>query len=75
MINQQQPQVDLTQTTGVKCECGNDTFSQSFLMRKISSILTGNGKPGYVPIPVFTCTKCGTIIPEMIPPELKMVDN
>ena len=44
-------------------------------MRKISSILTGNGKPGYVPIPVFTCTKCGTIIPEMIPPELKMVDN
>ena len=75
MINQQQPQVDLSQTTGVKCKCGSETFKQSFLMRRVSSILTGNGKPGFVPIPVFACDSCGIIIPEMMPPELKMVDN
>ena len=44
-------------------------------MRRVSSILTGNGKPGFVPIPVFACDSCGIIIPEMMPPELKMVDN
>jgi hypothetical protein len=75
MMNQQQPQVDLKQTTSVKCECGDELFSQSFLMRKVSGILTGTGKPGYVPIPVFTCNACGKVIPEMMPPELKMIKD
>ena len=75
MMNQQQPQVDLKQTTSVKCECGDEFFSQSFLMRKVSGILTGTGKPGYVPIPVFTCNACGKVIPEMMPPELKMIKD
>ena len=75
MVNQQQPQVDLKQTTSVKCKCGHEFFSQSFLMRKVSGILTGTGKPGYVPIPVFTCNECGEVIPEMMPPELKMIKD
>lgn len=74
MMNQQ-PQVDLKQTTSVKCECGHEYFSQSFIMRRVSSILTGTGKPGFVPIPVFTCNSCGKVIPEMLPPELKMVKD
>jgi hypothetical protein len=75
MMNQQQPQVDLKQTTAVRCKCDHEYFSQSFMMRRVSSILTGNGKPGFVPIPVFTCNSCGTVIPEMLPPELKMVED
>lgn len=73
MMNQQQPQVDLSKTTKVSCKCGNDKYTQSFLMRKVSGLITGTGKPGFVPIPVFTCIQCNEVIPETMPPELKLL--
>lgn len=67
--------VDITQTTGVKCEeCGGIYFDQSLVLRKASAILTGTGQPGYVPIPVFSCKKCGHVNSEFLPKEIQSFD-
>lgn len=67
-----QPQIELGQTKPVVCtKCGGKIFNQGIVLREVSSLLTGNGKPGLVPIPVFYCEKCGEILPMSIPEEIK----
>ena len=67
-----QPQIELSQTKPVVCtKCGGKIFNQGIVLREVSSLLTGNGKPGLVPIPVFYCEKCGAILPISLPEEIK----
>ncbi len=73
----QQPQInfDISQTKGVVCdECGHVHFQQVLVIRKASGLLTGTGKPTYVPIPVFACNKCGHVNSEFLPKELDSLD-
>ena len=64
--------VDITQTTPTTCdECGRAFFTNQLVIRKASGFLTGTGKPTYVPIPVFACTKCGHVNAEFLPKEIK----
>lgn len=67
--------VDLNQTTGVVCEqCENNYFDQALIIRRVSAILTGQGKPGFVPIPIFKCSKCGHVNKEFLPKEVESLD-
>ena len=53
---------------GVECEkCTNPTFIQVHLLRKISAVLSPNGKGGFLPVPVFQCAACGHINDELMP--------
>jgi len=53
---------------GVVCEeCENPTFIQVHLLRKISAVLSPNGKGGFLPLPVFQCASCGHINSELMP--------
>ena len=53
---------------GVECnECGNPTFIQVHLLRKISAVLSPNGKGGFLPVPIFQCAACGHINEELMP--------
>ena len=53
---------------GVECEqCGNPTFVQVHLLRKISAVLSPNGKGGFLPVPIFQCAACGHINEELMP--------
>ena len=62
----------LRDTEPVKCEvCGGEVFEQGVMLRKVPAILTGNGKPGVIPVPVFMCSKCGHVNLEFIPEELQ----
>jgi len=72
---QQPPQLkySLKDTTEIKCDCGNNSFSENFLIRQLSRILTGAPKDSLVTIPVFSCSKCGKILEQFIPEELKSV--
>ena len=73
---QQNLNVDINQTTGVTCdECGNGYFEQQLVLRKASGLLTGTGQPAYIPIPVFACTKCGSVNGEFLPKEIKNLDG
>ena len=74
-MNQQNMNLDISQTTGVVCdECNHVHFEQVLVIRKASGLLTGTGKPTYVPIPVFACTKCGHVNSEFLPKEVKHLD-
>jgi hypothetical protein len=59
-VQQQMP--DLSTATDIVCEnCGNLTFQEVVLMKKISAIMSPNGKEGIVPIPTFACVACGYV--------------
>jgi uncharacterized Zn finger protein len=71
----QQVNVDITQTQSVTCEeCGGVYFEQGLILRKASKFLTGTGKAGIIPIPVFNCKNCGHVNSEFQPNEIKELD-
>lgn len=47
----------------VRCRCGNFTFSIAYVLKKISALISTNGKESIAPIQIFTCDHCGTILP------------
>ena len=44
-------------------KCGCDVFTQAFILKKCSALQSRNGKPCYVPIPVFFCAACRQVVP------------
>jgi uncharacterized Zn finger protein len=53
---------DLSQATDIVCEnCNNMTFEEVMLMKKVSALVSPNGKEGIVPIPTFACVACGYV--------------
>ncbi len=70
-MQQQQPyNIDLSQTTPVHCEkCHHEHFIEVLLMRKLSPMLSPTGQPALIPIPVYTCNKCGNVNEEFLPKE------
>ena len=63
----QQVKVDLGQAETIKCKsCGNYLFIQSFVLKKLSSLVSPTGKEEMIPIQVFSCGNCGTIPQNMI---------
>ena len=69
-MNQQQINIDLSQTTEEVCEkCGNNTFVQVYQMRKLSALLSPTGQETMIPIQVYACAKCGHINKGFLPKE------
>ena len=45
---------------GVECEqCGNPTFIQAVLLKRIPASISPNGKKTFLPMPIFECSSCG----------------
>lgn len=73
---QMQKQPDLSLAEDVRCEnCGNFTFEEVLLMKKVSALLSPNGKEGIVPIPTFACVACGWINKMFRPPYMQAEDT
>jgi len=59
--------VDISDTETITCEeCGNASFIQSFFLKRISALMSPNGKEAIVPIQVFACGNCGSIPKNMM---------
>jgi hypothetical protein len=71
MQQQQGPQVDISMTIPVACECGNETFKDVMYMRKESRLASGLPMDRMVPIQLIACDKCGTFLEDFIPAPLK----
>ena len=68
----QKQNISLKETAEVSCtECGSIAFQQAVLMRKVSALISENGKEGFLPIPTFSCAKCGHVNEAFIPSELR----
>lgn len=77
-MQQQQPKlnISLDKTQPMVCEkCENEVFVEGVMLRKASKFLTGTTQDAVVPIPVFTCSKCGHVNNEFLPKELQRVEE
>lgn len=62
----------LKQGTDVSCDsCGNYTFTQVFLIKHFSPLVTPNGEEGLLPIPTYACAVCNQINPSLVPPAFR----
>jgi uncharacterized Zn finger protein len=60
--------VDISKADDIVCEqCGNYTFQQVVLMKRISALLSPTGKDAIVPIPTFSCVACGYVNAAFLP--------
>ena len=65
---QQQLNVDLSQADDITCEnCGNYTFNEVLLMKRLSPLISPTGQEAVVPIPTFACNACGFINRRFLP--------
>jgi hypothetical protein len=73
MQQQQGPQVDISATTPLTCECGNETFKEVMYLRKESRLMSGLPEDRLVPIQLLACDKCGILVESFIPAPLKQL--
>ena len=50
-------QVDLER--GIEVVCDGEAFDEAVELRKVSALVSPNGKVGVVPVPFYYCLKCG----------------
>ena len=73
---QQSPKIDLGKSTPVVCaHCGYDTFVDGAKFRKISKLITGTPQDVVVPIEVMLCGNCGEICEELLPEQMKVLNE
>ena len=66
-MDQTKLNVDLSQATDLECnECSNKTFIPSFVLKKISALLSPSGKDTMIPVQIFQCAKCHAVPEEFM---------
>jgi hypothetical protein len=68
---QQQPQIDLKNTTEVKNFNGGSIFQQGVILRKVSRFVTGTDEDALLPIPVFFDPETNKILTDSVPKDLR----
>ena len=70
----QQPKIDLSQATEMRCqECGGTVFIPGTKFLKLSRIATGQPKDAIIPVELYLCGDCGEINSDLLPDELKPI--
>ncbi len=61
-LPKQQVQVDLKEAETIKCnECGNYLFITSFVLKRLSALVSPTGQEAMIPIQVYSCGNCGHV--------------
>jgi len=61
------PQVDLADQETMKCDsCDNYLFIVSYVIKKISAIVSPSGQAGLVPVQVYSCGNCGEVPSQLL---------
>ena len=54
--------VDLAQAENIQCDkCTNYLFITSYVLKKISALMSPTGQEGIVPVQVYSCGNCGHV--------------
>lgn len=71
MDNKQKQQtinVDLSQAETFACkECDSTQFNVTYLIKRLSPLMSPTGDETFVPVQVFCCGKCGVIPENFLP--------
>ena len=60
--------VDLSTASDVVCDsCGNYTFVQFMMMKRLSALMSPTGQEAIIPIQTFACNACGWLNKEFLP--------
>ena len=63
----QKVQVDLKQAETIKCsDCGNYLFITSFILKRLSALVSPNGQEALIPVQVYSCGNCGKVAEGML---------
>jgi hypothetical protein len=55
-------QVDLREADTIKCDdCGNYLFITSFILKRLSALLSPSGEEALIPVQVYSCGDCGKV--------------
>tara|TARA_Y100000592_G_scaffold101075_1_gene185193 strand:+ start:5211 stop:5465 length:255 start_codon:yes stop_codon:yes gene_type:complete len=74
--NKQKININLNDMDDVVCEeCGNPTFIQVVLLKRVSAVMSPSGKKSFLPMPVFECSSCGHVNDELIPQQADKKDS
>mgnify|MGYP001384466569 FL=1 len=67
-VNQEsQVKVSLSDAETIKCkDCNNYLWIQSFILKKISALVSPSGKDALVPVQVYSCGACGKVAEGML---------
>ena len=64
---QAQVQVDLNQAETLKCKgCNNYVFLQSYILKRLSAIVSPTGEEALIPVQVYSCGNCGKVIEDTL---------
>ena len=59
--------VDLAQAENIQCDkCTNYLFITSYVLKKISALMSPTGQEGIVPVQVYSCGNCGHVPSSML---------
>ena len=62
-----QVQVDLRDAETIKCsDCNNYLFITSFILKRLSAIVSPNGQEALIPVQVYSCGNCGKVAEGML---------
>jgi hypothetical protein len=65
---QQKVNINLNDAQDLTCNnCGSHFFNTVYMFKKISALVSPNGRESIIPIETFSCIECGTIPPELLP--------
>ena len=54
--------IDLNEVDNITCdECKGEHFSPTFVIKKLSPLMSPSGKQTLIPLQIFKCNKCGHI--------------
>ena len=63
----QQVQVSLKDADTIKCKsCNNYLWIQSFVLKKLSALVSPNGQEALIPVQVYSCGNCGKVAEGML---------
>ena len=62
-----QVQVDLRDAETIKCsDCNNYLFITSFILKRLSALVSPNGQEALIPVQVYSCGNCGKVADGML---------
>ena len=57
-----QVRVDLKDAETIKCNsCNNYLFITSFILKRLSALVSPNGQEALIPVQVYSCGNCGEV--------------
>lgn len=65
----------LEQSKPILCECGNNTFNNVFLLRRVPASISPAGIESILPAPAYECSLCGKLVLETVHPAILEADN